>query len=399
MRKLQDNIDEKMKDDDAFAVLEFSKQSSKRKRRLKSVALLLFNLLVIAIIIIVEFTGSHERVDITTVLKTWGENWYFLLALFGVVALYFLGMTARMSLLIRATTGRPRRKLSFSTAVLGKYYDFITPFGSGGQPFQMFNLGRKLDVGLSTSIPLADYIVHQLVFTVMAIIVFIINPKVMGDSTLLIVAAYIGLVVFAGIPLIVVILSIFPKAIKVPLKLLCRVGHKIRLIKNLEKAEAKVINGVDRYAGSMKALSSKWRYLVISAFLSVLCWIAYHALPYFVLRVCGVTADFYDTVCMSIFIFAAIVVVPTPGGAGAAEGVFYAIFSSLTGGFLFWGTMLWRFCVYYIVLILGLSITVYQYIHASRKEKRAAAIVVNKYATHAEAGESINEENSPPEVK
>ncbi|MCH5164125.1 MAG: flippase-like domain-containing protein [Clostridiales bacterium] len=393
MRRFQDKIDENIKDDDAFAVLEFSKQSSKRKRRLKSVALLLFNLLVIAIIIVVEFTSNHERVDITTVLKTWGENWYFMLALFGLVTLYFLGMTARMSLLIRATTGRPRRKLSFSTAVLGKYYDFITPFGSGGQPFQMFNLGRKLDVGLSTSIPLADYIVHQLVFSVMAIVVFIINPEVMGGNTLLIVAAYIGIVVFAGIPLAVIVLSIFPKAIQVPLKFLCRIGHKIRLIKNLEKAEAKVINGVERYAGSMKALSSKWRYLVISALLSVMCWIAYHALPYFVLRVCGVTANFYDTVCMSIFIFAAIVVVPTPGGAGAAEGAFYAIFQSLTGGFLFWGTMLWRFCIYYIVLILGLSITVYQYIHASRKEKRAAALAINKYATHTEAGESVTDDD------
>jgi hypothetical protein len=29
------------------------------------------------------------------------------------------------------------------TTILGKYYDYITPFGSGGQPFQIYNLSKK----------------------------------------------------------------------------------------------------------------------------------------------------------------------------------------------------------------------------------------------------------------
>ena len=75
---------------------------------------------------------------------------------------------------------------------------------------------------------------------------------------------------------------------------------------------------------------------------------------------------------MSIFAYCAITVIPTPGSAGAAEGAFYIVFSSLTGGFLFWGTMLWRFCIYYLSLISGFTITMYQYAKASRKEKKTA---------------------------
>ena len=391
-KKVKNRIDEP--EDDGYAVVEFAKNDSKKKRRLKSVLLLAFNILVIAVIIIVEFAGNRETADIRTVLSTWGENWYFLVALFGLVILYFASLMIRLSLLIYSTTGRPRLKLSFSTAMLGKYYDYITPFGSGGQPFQMFNLGRKLDVGLATSIPISDYVVRQFVFTIMAIVVFIVNSDVMAGNTFLQIAAYVGIVVFAAIPIAVIVLSIYPKAIKAPLRFFCRVGHKLHLIKNLEKAENKVISGVEKYASSLKMVGKKWRFLVFSAVFATISWWIYHSLPYFVLRVCGVTPDYFDTVCMSIFVFAAIVVVPTPGGAGAAEGAFYAIFSALTGDFLFWGTMLWRFSLYYITLISGFSITIYQYVHAARKEKRAAraALAMSAQTVQGtEAGDSVDD--------
>lgn len=362
---------------DNCAVLEYSsKQGDKKKRRLKSIALLAFNVLVIAVIIVVEFTSNDQHVSIGTVLGTWGENWYFIVALLGLVVAYYLCLTIRISLLIRATTGRPRRKLSFSTAVLGKYYDNITPLGSGGQPFQMFNLGRKLDVGLATSIPTADFIIHQLVFVLLffaAVIINALSPTPMIESNFIKVFAYIGVVFYAAIPLVVILFSIFPGGITAIAKFFCRIGHKLHLIKDLEKAEDKVISAVKKYTTSLKNVSKKKSYLLLSALISAVCWIAFHSLPYFVLRVCGVEGvDYLSTVVMSIFAYCAITFIPTPGNAGAAEGAFYIIFSSLTGGFLFWGTILWRFCNYYLPLLSGFSITIYQYAKATRKEKKAA---------------------------
>ena len=376
---------EEIKEKD-YSLLEFTKQGSKTKRRFKSLALLLFNILVIAIIVIIELTSNRERVSINTVLATWGKNWSYLLMLLALLALYYLCLTAKLSLLIKATTGRSRWKLAFSTAVLGKYYDNITPYGSGGQPFMMFNLGRKLDVGLSTSIPIADFIVNQLVFTVMAIVIFIINPGVMANS-LLRYAAYVGVFFYAFLPIVVIAFSVFPGAITAIAKFFCRVGHKIRLIKDLEKAENKATSGVQRYSSSLKTVGEKWRYLVLSAIVAALAWWILTSFPYIVMRVSDVDANYFDTVCMCFFVYAAITVIPTPGNAGAAEGAFYAIFKSLSGGFLFWGTMLWRFCVYYFSLISGFAVTVYQYVHASRKEKRAVLATSRRAHALVEAGE------------
>lgn len=358
---------------DEFSMLEFSKQNSdKKKRRLKSAALLIFNVLVIAAIIIIELTTNNERVDIGNVLITWGDNWIFLISLLALVVGYYLFLTLKINVLIRSTTGRSRHKLAFSTAVLGKYYDNITPFGSGGQPFQMFNLGRKLDVGHATAIPIADFIINQLVFVIISVVVFIVNPGSLGDNTFLQVAAYIGLVFYAFIPVVVIVFSFFPRVITAIAKFFCKLGHKLHLIKDLEKTEHKVTDAVQRYSSSLKLVSKNWGYLIISFVFSAIAWWILASMPYMVLRVCGVEADYFDAVCMCFFVYAAITVVPTPGNAGAAEGAFYVIFKSLSGGYLFWGTMLWRFCVYYFSLISGFSVTIYQYIHAARKEKRHA---------------------------
>lgn len=378
---------ERKEKEEDFSLLEFRRKSDKKKRQLKSAALLLFNVIVILIIIIVEFTSNRKRVDIGTVLATWGENWRYLIGLFLAVLIYYVTLGLRMAVLIFAMTGRRRLKLSFSTAILGKYYDNITPFGTGGQPFQMFNLGRKLDVGLATSLPIADYLINSLVFALMAVAVFIFNSSVMAGNDFLRIAAYIGIVVFSAVPISVIMFSIFPGGIARVAKFFCKIGHKIRLIKDLDKAENKVTSGVQKYSDSLRLVAKKWWALILVILLSVATYLSFNAIPYFVLRACGKEVMFYDTLCMSFFVYSAINIVPTPGGAGAAEGAFYAIFQSLSGEFLFWGTLLWRFCVYYSSLISGFAVTVYQYIHASRKEKRNSA----KANLQTETAECVNQ--------
>ncbi len=384
------NIEKDDKKDDGYALLEFSQRESKKKRHLRSLLLLLFNILVIGIIIVIEVTGNNQKVPIEDVLKTWGKNWQYIVALFAVVIINFTALGLRFNALIKSLTGRRRLKLSFSTAILGKYYDYVTPFGTGGQPFQMFNLGRKLDVGLSTSIPVAAYIVHEFVCIVIQIVVFSTTSYVMKGNRFLEVAAYIGLVAFAAMPITILLFSLFPKTITRIAGFICKIGHKLHLVKDIEKAEQKVISGVQRYSDSLKLICKKWRALIVMIVLSAVYSWCFNSIPYLVLKACGIQdISYIQTVSMSYYVYSAITIVPTPGGAGAAEGAFYAIFRPLTGPYMFWGTMLWRLCVYYSTLFIGFSVTLYQYIHSTRKEKRRSSLS----AVSAETSDI-----SPPEI-
>ena len=57
--------------------------------------------------------------------------------------------------------------------------------------------------------------------------------------------------------------------------------------------------------------------------------------------------------------------IPTPGSSGVSEGFFYLIVSVLTGGFRFWGMLLWRLLTFYLPTITGLGV----FINNAVKEK------------------------------
>ena len=59
---------------------------------------------------------------------------------------------------------------------------------------------------------------------------------------------------------------------------------------------------------------------------------------------------------MCVYVYASTTIVPTPGNAGAAEGSFYLLFEQMEGSGLFWAMLAWRFCSYYIFILLGLVI-------------------------------------------
>ena len=72
---------------------------------------------------------------------------------------------------------------------------------------------------------------------------------------------------------------------------------------------------------------------------------------------------------MCVFIQSAVSLIPTPGNAGAAEGSFYIVFSSLGTAGTFWSMLLWRLQCYYSFIIIG--VLIYGYIAVTKmREKR-----------------------------
>ena len=62
---------------------------------------------------------------------------YLLLAL-GVILVVILIESFKYVIVTHAVTGKPRLLNSIKVALVGKYYDGITPFSAGGQPMQRY---------------------------------------------------------------------------------------------------------------------------------------------------------------------------------------------------------------------------------------------------------------------
>ena len=81
-------------------------------------------------------------------------------------------------------------------------------------------------------------------------------------------------------------------------------------------------------------------------------------MPWFVLRAMGCEAAFVSIFVMTVYIYSAVTLIPSPGNSGVSEGAFYYVFSG-TGsdsGAIFWAMLIWRGLCYYSFLLLGLVV-------------------------------------------
>lgn len=331
----------------------------KKKKTWLSLVFVGINILVIVLMALSEF-GNQENPGkpFGEIVRLLGENWYFILLALGAFLLIILCESLKYFVMIRACTGRNMPSASFEVATLGKYYDFITPSGTGGQPFQMYYLKKAgLSAGVSGALPVMGFFTNQVSFIVAAIVLFIWRSSALETAAPMKAAAIFGLVCYSVVPVLLVLFSIFPRLTKSIVSGVLKLLSKIRIIKDYEKSFGTVCRYFEDYRSNLYFLA-KEKFSFISAFvLSLLAQLAIASVPFFVLRAFGAENTVWlDVMTLSFYVYAAVTFIPTPGNMGVAEGAFYIIFKELSGGVLFWGTMIWRFFTFYLFIILGLLV-------------------------------------------
>lgn len=259
---------------------------------------------------------------------------------------------------------------AFSCAALGKYYDNITPFGAGGQPFQMAYLKRRgYSVGASASLPICGFLSQQISFVIIAVVVMILNSAVINDLPAIRVSAYAGLLMYMLLPAGILLFSYAPKPFEKLLGSLIRFLGRIRLLKRPEETEKKIYHSLHEYVKGIRTINRRPHFFIKLLGFSLIYQIAILSIPFFMLRTFGGGNPYWTVFCLVVYIYAAITIIPTPGNSGAAEGSFYAVFASLEGGYLFWAMICWRVLVYFSWLAVGIFVMT-RTVSGKRAEKK-----------------------------
>lgn len=321
-----------------------------KKRRTGLVITLIVNILIVVYIAMTEFGNSEvENVkasDINILYLAFG------VLCFGIAVLADYLKYRRMLML---TEGRFDRKGALECALLGKYYDNVTPFGAGGQPFQIVYLKKRgYSSGTSAAAPAMGFLTQQVAFVIAAAVVLISNRSVMQSVPLLNITAYVGLLLYTLLPLAIIMFAFVPKPFKAMVRGIVKVGGWLHIIKDVDATCDKWLAGIDEYIRCIRLFASHPMVFIKLILFSLMYQVAILSIPFFMLRTFGGTGDWWTVFSLVVYIYAAITVVPTPGNAGAAEGSFYAVFSSLNGGMLFWAMIAWRILVYYSWLVCGI---------------------------------------------
>lgn len=366
---------------------QYSKAALKKQRR-KNIAWGVIAAVIIACVISVLFQLSQTLAggDAATFAEVMrGMNWWLLLPVAALFIIMFVMETLKFTILGK-TSGYP---LSFGkgakVALVGKFYECITPFSSGGQPMQIYYMYRQgIPATAATSVTMVKYGIHMLGFTFVAALVMGLGVPQLSAipdeamRTTVLVCGWVGFGINAFIPVFVTIVVFLPGLVKWVVNLFVKILHAVRIVKNPDKWEAKMRQWIDDFAAISQFIYKKPKEFFVLFLLCLGEPSIELVQPYLLLvAMCGPSVMGYEgaqllwlVMVLAMYSTYAATFIPTPGNSGAIEMVFMAAFAGLTESVLFWYVLIWRFVLYYTWLILGLGMNACDGIAALRRRHK-----------------------------
>lgn len=284
---------------------------------------------------------------------------------------------------LQAIAGKVHPLIGAKTAFLGKYYDSITPFAVGGQPIQIYYLYKKgFGSGLSSAVILTKYFFNTCAWTLVALVCMAFNTSVLANvpnGVVIAVVGWLGLAINMSLPLFILFFVLMPKFATKVTNGIISLGAKLRIVRNKEKATKRAFSAVRDFRSSFILMAKSPVQLVLLIIVCVAETTLSFAFPYFVLKMFNGIAPaqqniqtFFNVMALNCYSFFSASIVPTPGSSGAIEGICTIAFSNIAGNTLLWVIFTWRFATYYIYIIIGVVISVFNFIHNIVRTHRAA---------------------------
>ncbi|MCM1290199.1 MAG: flippase-like domain-containing protein [Corallococcus sp.] len=311
---------------------------------------------------------------------TWQNG---LIALAVVLGVMLLDMV-KFAIVLHATTRKVHPLISAKTSLLGKYYDAITPFATGGQPMQIYYLHKKgLSGGTSTAVVLIKYTFNTIAALLVGLVCMACNTGV-SDNKWIIIVGWIGWALNACLPLFLMLFIIMPKLAKKLTQGFVHVGYKLRIVKDKEKVMQKAQNAVQDFRSAFIIMSKHPFHLIVLVLTCALEMALTFAVPFFIIRMFNgmpannqsVAEQLFSIMALNAYVSLGASIVPTPGSSGALEGLMRIAFAELAGLFV-WVMFTWRFSVFYVYILIGVGITVFNFIRNIVRQKRAAKLGVS----------------------
>ena len=220
-------------------------------------------------------------------------------------------------------------------ALIGQYYNAVTPFASGGQPAQVYYMSRfGIPAGYSTSVLIIKYLIYQVVLSVFCAIAFMFKGGLIFSYPILVVwISLIGFVINAGGVFFIYFLSLNRGFIRRVVLGVLKFFHRLRLVRDLKKWEARMEEAVEDFHGSLCMFRGNYKGMALMAALTSIQLVFYFSVTFFIYGAFGLEdSAWVDMIFVQSFLYLAVSYFPTPGAMGASEGGFYLFFQRFFPG-------------------------------------------------------------------
>jgi hypothetical protein len=314
-------------------------------------------LLVIVAFIVIFFSLKDDFNGAMNYFKNINYLWILVAVLFMLANIFFQSLSQYRFL----KEVDPNYKFSscFRLMCMAMFFNAITPFSSGGQPFEMYLLSKEgIKVSDSLNALIQNFITYQfgLIFTGTVVIVINAIFKVLPDTLLLKKIVLIGY--FVNV-IVMGLIIFFSRAKKVNTKLFSKLIKFIfhfKFIKNREEKEAKFLQYLDDFYNSTAIMKNNKKNTILSFIFNLISLCFLYLIPVFVFYALGnYELTFENSFVASAFTFLIGSFVPIPGATGGLEYGFVDFFKVFISNatLLSAGMLLWRLITYYFSMFIG----------------------------------------------
>ena len=316
----------------------------------------------ITIFIMTMILSFNDFEGIVEVLKTTNVK-YLMLA---ILLLLVYAILYPITLCILTRTKKCKISM-LNTYLIGStehFFNGITPFATGGQPFQVYAYNRLgVKPADSTGILMMNFIIFMIVTNIYALASLFYYPQLAQNISNLNAMVIIGFAINFFV-LIFLISVATTKRIRIWLEKILIWLCRFKWLKKFVEPNIPKFN--DYCYQAQGAFKELWHHK--GAFLS--CFVikfitmgVYYAITFFILKALNVDVGpdkLVFIICSTAFAITMCVFIPTPGSSGGIEFAFKSIFQAVAVGITaevaMGGMLLWRLLSYYLMMLLSFFI-------------------------------------------
>lgn len=322
-----------------------------KKYRTNIIILILISILIMYLIMKDNFYNiivAIKNVDIK----------FLLIALIFMV-LYILFQSMSLHLYLKSIKKDYKFKDTFILMCSAQFFNAITPFSSGGQPFQMYLL-KKQGIKLTDSgnALIQNFFTYQLALIIMGTFSVFANSffHIIPSTSLLKNIVLVGYIVNIVVLFLLFILGRAKKINTAFFNKIFDIIFKFKFIKNKDLLKEKANKKIDEFYNSSIYFKNNRFILIKSTFYNIVGLVFFYIIPLFIFYSIG---KYYDLTIMDSLICASYTFfvgsfVPIPGGTGGLEYAFLEFFKNFSSKTIISVVMImWRFTTYYLPMMLG----------------------------------------------
>ena len=301
-------------------------------------------------------------------------NKKFIFIGFLIMVLYIILECTIINILIKTIQKTKVRFLAVKIAMMGFYYNLVTPFASGSQPMQIYAL-NKYDINLSKSIAIVTNktVLFQTVVTIYSAVIIFLNIEVLkNELPSMLVLMSIGMVMNIVSLLGGMLIVLTPNTMKIIVKVIVNILYRLNIFKSLNKKIHTINKFIDEYSYSIKLFIKNKKALCLSIILTIIQLTVFFSISYCVYKAFNLNGlSLFEVLSLQVFLYMSVSPIPTPGNVGANEVAFLTIFANVfPGNIIGYSVFLYSIYVYYFLVVVCGLFTIHTHYHMNKRKNK-----------------------------